>query len=441
MSDIAVRVEDLGKWYRIGERAHDKNVREAFTALMKAPYGMVRHHRLRGVVKRREAPSFWALRHVSFEIHQGDLLGVIGLNGAGKSTLLKILSQITQPTEGEAEIRGHVRALLEVGMGFHPELTGRENILLNGAILGMKRAEINRKFDEIISFAEIERFIDTPVKWYSTGMYTRLAFSVAAHLEPDVLIVDEVLAVGDAGFQRKCLAKMGNVAAGGRTVIFVSHMMHAVSQLTERCVVLKNGALAFDGPTEEAVKLYQSFQQTPQEQRAQYDAPHSGGHNHVASARVLTTDPAGVHRWGEPIVFEFALQIGEPHDSLCFSFQVLNEHQQPICHFWLYDAASPFRHHAGRFRLQCEIPRFRLYMGNYTVRTLLTERRSNTVLEALQGICPFNVTMHGVPREEYQWEPGAAMYLEDAAWLPVEREDEPLLPSAGGLKRTPAVLA
>src|SRR6195256_692257 len=232
MSDIAVRVENLGKQYHIGERAHYKTVREGFSSLVATPFARLLGRPPAAVSSNNHfrTNTFWALRHVSFELNQGELLGIIGRNGAGKSTLLKILSQITEPTEGTADIRGRVRSLLEVGTGFHPELTGRENIYLNGAILGMKRAEITRKFDEIVAFAEIPRFIDTPVKWYSSGMYTRLAFSVAAHLEPDVLIVDEVLAVGDINFQARCLAKMQEVSEGGRTVFFVSHMMHAISK-------------------------------------------------------------------------------------------------------------------------------------------------------------------------------------------------------------------
>jgi ABC-type polysaccharide/polyol phosphate transport system ATPase subunit len=351
------------------------------------------------------------------------LLGIVGLNGAGKSTLLKILSRITEPTEGTAEMHGHVRALLEVGSGFHPQLTGRENVYLNGAILGMKRAEVARKFDEIVAFAEIERFIDTPVRWYSTGMYARLAFSVAAHLEPDVLIVDEVLAVGDLGFQRKCIAKMGDVAAGGRTVIFVSHMLYAIEQLTERCLVLKDGGLVFDGPTQDAMRIYQSFLKDPNEQAGSYDAPQSVAHNHVTAAHVRTSSPYAVHDWGEPITFEFELQITEPHSSLCFSFQVLNASKQPVCEFWLYDAEVPFRREEGTFLIRCYVPKFRLYMGSYTLRTLLTERRSNTVIESLQDICPFEVTMQGTYRDEYQWEAGETMYIEDATWLPVRANE------------------
>ena len=420
MTDISVRADNLGKWYRIGERAHDRNVREAVNAALLAPYRLLRRRerpRFRGRVP---APSIWALRNVSFELRQGELLGIVGINGAGKSTLLKILSRITEPTEGTAEMHGRVRALLEVGSGFHPQLTGRENVYLNGAILGMKRAEVARKFDEIVAFAEIERFIDTPVRWYSTGMYARLAFSVAAHLEPDVLIVDEVLAVGDVGFQRKCIAKMGDVAAGGRTVIFVSHMLFAIEQLTHRCLVLKDGTLCFDGPTSEALRIYESFLKDPNEQAGTYDAPQSVAHNHVTAARVRTSSPSGVHDWGEPMTFEFDLQITEPHSSLCFSFHVVNESKQPIAHFWLYDADVPFRREPGVYRLQCHIPRLRLYMGAYTLQTWLTERRSNTVVESLQDICPFEVTMQSVQRDEYAWEVGTCTYLEDATWLPVE---------------------
>lgn len=422
MSDISVRADNLGKWYRIGERAHDRNVREAVNAALLAPYRMLRRRERPSFRGRTQAPSIWALRNVSFELRQGELLGIVGLNGAGKSTLLKILSRITEPTEGTAEMHGRVRALLEVGMGFHPQLTGRENVFLNGAILGMRRAEVARKFDEIVAFAEIERFIDTPVRWYSTGMYARLAFAVAAHLEPDVLIVDEVLAVGDLGFQRKCIAKMGDVAAGGRTVIFVSHMLFAIEALTQRCLVLKDGTLCFDGPTTEAVRIYQSFLKDPNEQAATYDAPQSVAHNHVTSARVQTSSPSGIHDWGESITFEFDLQITEPHSSLCFSFQVLNVQKQPVCEFWLYDAEVPYRREAGIFRLQCYVPKFRLYMGPYTLRTWLTERRSNTVIESLQDICPFEVSMQSVPRDEYQWESGECTYLEDATWLPVDRQ-------------------
>ena len=210
----------------------------------------------RQIVQGDEVEEFWALRDVSFEVKEGEILGVIGRNGAGKSTLLKVLSRITEPTEGRVVLRGRVASLLEVGTGFHPELTGRENIFLNGAILGMTQREIRRKFDEIVAFAEVERFLDTPVKHYSSGICVRLAFAIAAHLEPEILIVDEVLAVGDAEFQKKCLGKMSDVARENRTVLFVSHNMGAVRTLTQRCIYLQNGQISASGTSREIVETY-----------------------------------------------------------------------------------------------------------------------------------------------------------------------------------------
>src|SRR5688572_30650356 len=257
MSDIAIRVEGVGKQYRIGKREPYKTLRDTVAETAAAPF---RWMRSLIVPPADDAESqrdlIWALRNVSFEVPRGAIVGIIGRNGAGKSTLLKILSRITEPTEGRVEIHGRVGSLLEVGTGFHPELTGRENIFLNGAILGMRRAEITRKFDEIVAFAEIDRFIDTPVKRYSSGMTVRLAFAVAAHLEPEILIVDEVLAVGDAEFQRKCLGKMRDVSGAGRTVLFVSHNMAAIRQLCERGILLNNGGIEKMGSSEEVIRQY-----------------------------------------------------------------------------------------------------------------------------------------------------------------------------------------
>ena len=256
MNDIAIRVEDLGKRYRIGTAPERyKTLRDAIVAGVNAPIKQLRRSSSLTAAS-KEASTIWALRDITFEVHQGKVLGIVGRNGAGKSTLLKILSRVTEPTEGSAEIHGRVGSLLEVGTGFHPELTGRENIYLNGAILGMKRIEIDRKFDEIVSFSEVEQFIDTPVKRYSSGMYLRLAFAVAAHLEPEILVVDEVLAVGDAEFQRKCMGKMSDVAQAGRTVLFVSHNMSAVLRLTEETMVLDKGHLVYRAPTALAVDYY-----------------------------------------------------------------------------------------------------------------------------------------------------------------------------------------
>jgi lipopolysaccharide transport system ATP-binding protein len=257
MSDVAVRVDGLSKRYRLGERQPYKALRDSLVDAARIPA-----RALRGIQSRRRAPldqgpnSIWALRDVSFEVQRGEVVGIIGRNGAGKSTLLKILSRITEPTAGLIDIWGRVRSLLEVGTGFHPELTGRENIYLNGAILGMNRGEMDSKFDEIVAFADVERFLDTPVKRFSSGMYLRLAFAVAAHLEPEVLLVDEVLAVGDADFQRKCLDKMQDVGRQGRTVLFVSHNMPAITRLCPRTILLDGGRILHDGPSHQVVSTY-----------------------------------------------------------------------------------------------------------------------------------------------------------------------------------------
>jgi lipopolysaccharide transport system ATP-binding protein len=266
MSDIPILVENLGKKYVLGQRSRGgyKNytaLRDVLTEAAMAPF---RHWRNGGDKTDKNAPpdtggpeEFWALKDVSFEIKRGESLGIIGRNGAGKSTLLKILSRITEPTTGRIELEGKIASLLEVGTGFHPELTGRENIYLNGAILGMKRTEIKSKFDEIVAFAGVEQFLDTPVKRYSSGMYVRLAFSVAAHLEPEILIVDEVLAVGDAEFQKKCLGKMQSVSEKeGRTVLFVSHNMQAIRQMCRRVIFLKQGRVAFNGEAHVGISAY-----------------------------------------------------------------------------------------------------------------------------------------------------------------------------------------
>jgi lipopolysaccharide transport system ATP-binding protein len=257
MSHLTIRVQALGKRYRLdGTCERYQALRDTLARALSRPPRMVR-----SLAGRREGQNvvdqfFWALRDISFDVERGEVVGVIGRNGAGKSTLLKILSRITEPTEGWAEIRGRVGSLLEVGTGFHPELTGRENIYLNGAILGMKRYEIARKFDEMVSFAEVERFIDTPVKRYSSGMYLRLAFAVAAHLEPEILLVDEVLAVGDASFQRKCLDKMQDVGQRGRTVFFVSHNLPAITRLCQRTILLDAGRVVRDGPSNQVISAY-----------------------------------------------------------------------------------------------------------------------------------------------------------------------------------------
>jgi lipopolysaccharide transport system ATP-binding protein len=260
MCDVVISAEGLGKQYRIGQREPmGLTLRDQIVRWVGSPYRRWRTLRSAPGAERDGDGLFWALRNVSFSVRRGEVMGVIGRNGSGKSTLLKILSRITEPTEGRAVLRGRVASLLEVGTGFHPELTGRENIYLNGSILGMRKTEVDRKFDQIVAFSEIERFLDTPVKRYSSGMYVRLAFAVAAHLEPEILIVDEVLAVGDQQFQKKCLGKMHEVASGeGRTVIFVSHNMAPIRSLCDSCCLLENGTLSMRGPADECVTRYMS---------------------------------------------------------------------------------------------------------------------------------------------------------------------------------------
>jgi lipopolysaccharide transport system ATP-binding protein len=263
VSQVVIRAEGLGKKYLIGHQASRERYVALRDVLARTAKGFLLSARdmLRGrqLVAGGEIEEFWAVKDVDFEIKRGEVVGLIGRNGAGKSTLLKILSRITEPSTGRVQIEGRVASLLEVGTGFHPELSGRENIFLNGAILGMSRAEIKRKFDEIVDFAEVEKFLDTPVKHYSSGMYVRLAFAVAAHLEPEILIVDEVLAVGDFEFQKKCLGKLQDVAGQGRTVLFVSHNLAAIGSLTHRAIVLSKGNVAFDGSTAEAINMYSTI--------------------------------------------------------------------------------------------------------------------------------------------------------------------------------------
>jgi lipopolysaccharide transport system ATP-binding protein len=254
LTNLALRVESISKRYRLGSREKYRAFRDVLTSAFRAPLQLLRG----GRAARKAEETLWALRDVSFDVREGEVVGIIGRNGAGKSTLLKVLSRVTEPTEGRALVRGRVASLLEVGTGFHPELTGRENVFLNGAILGMSRAEVRRKFDEIVAFAEVERFIDTPVKHYSSGMYVRLAFAVAAHLEPETLFVDEVLAVGDLQFQRKCLAKMHDVSHAGRTVLFVSHNMSAITKLCSRAILLREGRVVGDAGAAEVVAQYVS---------------------------------------------------------------------------------------------------------------------------------------------------------------------------------------
>jgi lipopolysaccharide transport system ATP-binding protein len=325
-SSDAILVEGLGKRYRLGEkRARYKALRDVLADAAKWPVRALSGR----APDRGSDETMWALRDVSFRIGHGDVVGVIGRNGAGKSTLLKILSRITDPTTGRVEIRGRVGSLLEVGTGFHLELTGGENIYLNGAILGMRRQEIERKFDEIVAFAGVERFVDTPVKHYSSGMYLRLAFSVAAHLDPEVLLVDEVLAVGDAAFQRKCLEKMEDVGRHGRTVLFVSHNMPAIARLCPRTILLEGGSVALDGPSHQVVARYLSSDVGTAAEREWADAARAPG-SPAARLRAVRvrgpesqiTDSVDIRK---PVGIEMEFDVLEPGWTLSASYDFFNE--------------------------------------------------------------------------------------------------------------------
>jgi lipopolysaccharide transport system ATP-binding protein len=374
-----IKVENISKQYRIGaQEASYQTLRDALTGALKNPLKQWRDRGGRDEI-------IWALRDVSFEVTPGEVVGLVGKNGAGKSTLLKILSRITEPTDGRVELYGRVGSLLEVGTGFHPELTGRENVFLNGAMLGMRRAEITRKFDEIVSFAEIERFIDTPVKHYSSGMYTRLAFAVAAHLEPEILIVDEVLAVGDMAFQKKCLGKMGEVASAGRTVLFVSHNMIAVQSLCDRVIWLRDGGIEVDGPTNKVLLDYfKAFTSNRVEQV--WDDPATAPGNdkvrlHRLCVRPADGSPSDVVTVQTPLVMEFEYWNLSPGANINLSLNIYNEQDVLV----MATAPAPERAleelqlPAGLLRSQCHIPGNLMNDGVYSVELLVIGNGLNLV--------------------------------------------------------------
>ena len=424
MSEAVITAEGLSKRYLVAHNAEDQGHRR-YLALRDVIGREIRNiarksldmMRGRQVLQGDEIEEFWALRDVNFEVKRGEVVGIIGRNGAGKSTLLKILSRITEPTEGRVLLRGRVGSLLEVGTGFHAELTGRENIYLNGAILGMTRREIAKKFDEIVAFAEVERFLDTPVKRYSSGMYVRLAFAVAAHLEPDILVVDEVLAVGDTEFQQKCLGKMDQVSRQeGRTVLFVSHNLAAIAEMADRALLLDSGFIAVDGSVAEALSVYLSrgARQTT------YATP-IDTHNdrpHIERIELQTSDPNGIHRFGEPLEINFLIKHLRPLANGCFCFQIFNQFQTAVICSSYYHSASFGR--AGSTRLVCRFPRLLLNVGRFHLRTWLQEAVLGAeIYETLDGVCAFEVVR--VDRMQFAgWRPEVCTYHEHHTWTAVD---------------------
>ena len=394
MSDIALRTVGLGKMYRIGaERERYRTLRDTLVRAAKRPIERIRHP---GAAT-HASEELWALKDVDLEVKHGEVLGVIGRNGSGKSTLLKVLSHITEPTEGRVEIRGRVASLLEVGTGFHSELTGRENIQLNGAILGMTRAEIKSRFDDIVEFSEISRFLDTPVKRYSSGMYVRLAFAVAAHLQPEILIIDEVLAVGDASFQKKCLGKMGDVAGEGKTVLFVSHNMHAIKRLCTRALLLDCGTATDDGPVAKVTSRYlRSDLSGPAEQRwlVAERAPQSSA---VRLVSVRVRDRDGRTRNTVDIREAIGVEIEyDVKESVVLSPNIHLFDSEGAYVFVAgnsyYPAEEEVARSVGRWKSTCWIPGNFLGEGDYTVGAAVSTMRPVLIHFYEQAAVSFQVT-------------------------------------------------
>jgi lipopolysaccharide transport system ATP-binding protein len=385
MSNPAIIVEHLGKRYTIGhQRANRDGLRHAIESAIREPLTWLRSSRQ----KKLEQVDFWALKDVSFQIKQGEVVGIIGSNGAGKSTLLKILSRITVPSEGRIRIDGRIASLLEVGTGFHQELTGRENIFLNGAILGMTRAEIVRKFDEIVEFSGIEEFLDTPVKRYSSGMYVRLAFAVAAHLEPEILIVDEVLAVGDAAFQKKCIGKMGSFARSGRTILFVSHNMDAVRTLCQRAILFDSGKIRADGDVDSVVEDYFSRFSTGSGQQLR------GAHGLAIEKVVLKNDGGQETREfcpGEDLIIEITFDAQKCLERPYFTLAVRGQKGNCFTANMLLDGHRP-KFLNGKGKISCRFKAIPLLPQRYAVQLAIKANNGKDVLMHYEDIGSFIVT-------------------------------------------------
>jgi lipopolysaccharide transport system ATP-binding protein len=398
VSDPAVTCRGVSKRYRIGAAtAPYGRLTESISRAAGAPF-----RRLQAGPRKQRGEHIWALRNVDLDVAHGEVLGIVGRNGAGKSTLLKILSRITVPTEGEVRLYGRVGSLLEVGTGFHPELSGRENIYLNGAILGMRRADIRRRFDEIVEFAEIGRFLDTPVKRYSSGMYVRLAFAVAAHLEPEILVVDEVLAVGDAAFQRKCLGKMTDVAREGRTVLFVSHNMQAVKLLCTRAVLLDAGELVLEGETATVARAYIGAAESLASERVWERPEEQPGDDDCRLVALRVLDETGrseaMFFSSQRVLVEFEVELEHVHSALCIGFDLLTMDGTTVFttfHTDVRDGDRPALQ-PGRNVLRCEIPASLLNSGSYLVAPRITLHFIRWIVTDDRHAVRFDVTFdHG----------------------------------------------
>jgi len=407
VSRVAIRVENVSKQFQIG--------------VARNRYRTLREHIADALTFRRRGPggeTIWGLKDVSFEVAAGEVMGIIGANGAGKSTLLKILSRITTPTTGYAELHGRVGSLLEVGTGFHPELTGRENVYLNGAILGMRKSDIERKADDIIAFAETGKFIDTPVKHYSSGMYMRLAFAVAAHLEPEILIVDEVLAVGDLNFQNKCLGKMHDVASQGRTVLFVSHNMGAIANLCTSALWLAGGQVVSRGPVSDTVAAYIQSVSRPRADDASTWRHKGSGEATFIDARMLDAngEPRETFAMGESVVVGFDMDFSRSFSSLHMSVDVKRaETGLPVLHLLNHDSGPACeRLPDGKHRLTVEIPSCMLYPGSYTVS--LFAGVPGTTLDHVENVLSFSMVHSGESKRTSLFYPQLGVFHSPSVW-------------------------
>jgi len=410
MGELAIRLEHLGKRYAMGPAPSYLSLRESLVELPR---------RLLGWQRVRSRRELWALRDISFDVPQGEVLGIIGRNGAGKSTLLKILSRITRPTTGRAEVWGRVGSLLEVGTGFHPELSGRENIWLYGAILGLGRAEIRRKFDDIVAFAGMEQFLDTPVKHYSSGMYMRLAFSVAAHLETEVLLVDEVLAVGDAEFQKRCLGKMEDAHRGGRTVVFVSHNLAAVERICQRVLVLDHGMVRFVGAANEAIRDYLSLGGEVSGITWTHPAPRP---NATQVLRLALCDAEGVPLespdCANPFGIEVEFTVGQSLPELILAIAVCNQYQVPVFATSPIDSGVALPTTPGRYRTRVRFPGGVFMPRGYSLIVSLYNRWEG--FETHSYVLPFQVQAVATAATALVTGRFGDVYI-DCAWSAVER--------------------
>lgn len=395
MNNTAIHVDNLGKLYRIGsDRERNQTLREAMTSMITAPWRSMKSAFRESTAPNEESDDhIWALKNVSFEVKRGEVVGIIGRNGAGKSTLLKILARITEPTEGRVVLKGRVGSLLEVGTGFHSELTGEENIYLSGTILGMSSKEISNKFDKIVAFAEMEKFINTPVKHYSSGMYMRLAFAVAAHLEPEILLVDEVLAVGDAQFQKKCLGKMDDIAKAGRTVLFVSHNMSSVKALCTLGIHLSQGHLWGQGPVEKIVSNYLVGDRLNQ---FKYQPSTDKTGPHIRRAEVYQNEREGnSFKMHHPIIIDFEIET-RGRKNMAVSVVIQNDEG-----VWVHHSSDEFSdsfYETTSSLRRCTIPSYALAKGKYVIDMFLYIRNIE-VFESIMGCVTFDVEYSGVMSE------------------------------------------